>query len=341
MTTTIGYDVGGAHLKIARLENGRPVAVRQIVCPLWQGLDKLDAALAEAVPGAKGADRVAVTMTGELSDLFPDRATGVATLVDRLSAAHGPATRFWMGRLGFGDAAAAKASFLDVAATNFLATAEAAGGKRGDALLVDLGSTTTDIIPIRAGHAAPRGLTDYDRLASGELVYTGLTRTALMAIAPAASFKGRRQRLAREYLATAADARRVVGQLPEGVDQHATADGRGTSVEESAARLARMFCRDMADGTLADWRESARDILEQQIAAILDGVAQVLARSPLAADAPVIAAGIGADVAADIARRIGRTSVSFGDLTGASPEVALWATRCAPAVAVAMLSDRD
>lgn len=339
MRVTIGYDVGGAHLKVARLEDGRAVAVRQIACPLWQGLDKLDRALAEARALTEGAGTVAVTMTGELSDLFPDRATGVATLVDRLTAEHGERACFWMGRRGLGDAAAAKSHWLDVAATNFLATAAAAALQLPDALLIDLGSTTTDIIPIRNGQAAPAALTDYDRLASGELVYTGFTRTALMAIASSAPFKGRRQRLAREYLATAADARRVLGTLPDGVDQHATADGRGTSIEESATRLARMFCRDLADGTLEDWRASARAILEDQIGSILDGVNQALAAAPLPDDAPVVAAGIGADVVAEIAARLGRRCIAFGALTDASGDVALWATRCAPAVAVAMLAD--
>lgn len=337
MTVTIGYDVGGAHLKVARLEDGRATAVRQIPCPLWQGLHKLDAALAAARPLAAGADRIAVTMTGELSDLFPDRATGVATLVDRLVAEHGPTTRFWMGERGFGESAEAKAAVLDVAATNFLATAAAVARRVPDALLIDLGSTTTDIIPIRNGVPAPHGLTDYARLASGALIYTGLTRTALMAIATRAPFKGTSQRLAREYLATAADARRVLGTLPDGVDQHATADGRGTSQGESVTRLARMFCRDAADGTLADWQESARAILEEQLASILDGVRQILAATPVPDTAPVIAAGIGADVVADIAARLGRQSMAFASLAGADGDVALWATRCAPAVAVAML----
>ena len=50
MAITAGYDVGGAHLKVALAEDGRTVAVRQIACPLWQGLDQLDAAFAEAAP---------------------------------------------------------------------------------------------------------------------------------------------------------------------------------------------------------------------------------------------------------------------------------------------------
>lgn len=339
MPVVIGYDVGGAHLKVARIEDDRPVAVRQIVCPLWQGMDKLDAALAEANPLTAGAHVVAVTMTGELSDLFDNREAGVAALAERVTAEHGGGTLFWLGAHGgFGDAATAKARHVDVASTNFLATAAAVARVAPDALLVDMGSTTTDIVAVRDGRPAALGLTDAERLISGELVYTGLTRTALMAIADEAPFQGTRQRLVREYYATAADARRVLGTLPDGVDLHATADGRGTSRAESLARFARMLGRDAVDGSDVDWRAAAAAILDRQLESILDGARQVLSRTPLPATAPVIAAGIGADVAADVAQRLGRHVVSFGELTGAEGEASLWATRCAPAVAVALLA---
>ena len=85
MAITAGYDVGGAHLKVALAENGRTVAVRQIACPLWKGIETLDAAFAEAEPLTARADRHAVTMTGELCELFPDRRTGVAAILERLA----------------------------------------------------------------------------------------------------------------------------------------------------------------------------------------------------------------------------------------------------------------
>jgi len=337
MTTIAGLDVGGAHLKVALVENGTPVAAEQFVCPLWQGMDRLDAALSQAGPLIVRADRVAITMTGELSDLFPDRRSGVAALVDRLAGEFGDKSVFWMGRQGFGSAESAKTAFADVASANFLATATAAGLRTPHALLIDIGSTTTDIIPIKNGQPVPRGFTDADRLISGELVYTGLTRTALMAIADAAPFKGQTQRLCREYFATAADARRVLGSLPEGVDQHATADGRGRSVDESVGRLARMFGRDAADGTLDDWKQAASAILERQLVSILDGATQVLSASALGSEPVVVACGIGADVAAAIAGRVGMVPVSFGTLCGCDGALSLASTRVAPAVAVALL----
>lgn len=339
MTITAGLDVGGAHLKVALVEDGRPTAVRQFACPLWQGLDKLDAALADAAPFLAKAQRFAVTMTGELSDLFSDRETGVRTLVALLSSRFGDTVRFWMGpRAAFGDADEAVRHHRDVGSTNFLATAAVVGSKYDEALLIDFGSTTADIVRIRGGKPSPRGLTDAERQTTGELVYTGFTRTAVMGVASRAPFKGQWVSLAREYLATMADVRRVLGD-PDlaDFDLHATADGKGKSEGESVTRLARMLGRDSADGTLEEWSAAAAFIREEQLRSIHDGALHVLSHTPLPADAPVVVAGIGARDSAVIAQRLGRASSAFGDLARADETCRVWATACAPAVAVALL----
>src|SRR6185312_1384149 len=84
MMIIAGYDVGGAHLKVARIENGRLAGVRQIACPLWQGLEHLDAALADAEPIVGSATVHAITMTAELTEIFEGREAGVVALLQRL-----------------------------------------------------------------------------------------------------------------------------------------------------------------------------------------------------------------------------------------------------------------
>lgn len=344
MTIVAGLDVGGAHLKVALVENGVPIAARQFACPLWRGLDHLDAALREARELTNRASATAVTMTGELSDLFESREQGVATLVDRITREYGTGTRFWMGHKLFGDAGTAKANYPDVSSTNFLATATLAGrrlraaGNSPNALLIDIGSTTTDIISIIGAAPAPRGLTDPDRLVSGELVYTGLTRTAVMAVATRAPFNGTWQGLAREYLATMADVRRILGTLPDGLDAHDTADGRGKSQAESLARFARMFCREAADAELSSWHQAASYVAELQLRSIHDGCAQVLSGiGPSDRPQSVVVAGLDTSAGTEVARRLHLPSRTFSELAGA-PEPIRAAIDCnAPAAAVALL----
>jgi (4-(4-[2-(gamma-L-glutamylamino)ethyl]phenoxymethyl)furan-2-yl)methanamine synthase len=192
MTVTAGYDIGGAHLKVARMVDGRLTAVRQIACPLWEGLDRLDAALDQARDLTQEAAHHAVTMTGELCELFPTRRDGVLTLSRHITQRLGPATRFYMGLKGFGDVAAVAADPEAVASANFLATAQAVARLMPHALLIDMGSTTTDIIACDR----PQGLTDAERLQTGELVYTGFTRTPVPSVATRAVLTGQWQSLA-------------------------------------------------------------------------------------------------------------------------------------------------
>ncbi|HEY0292690.1 MAG TPA: S-layer protein, partial [Hansschlegelia sp.] len=82
----VGLDVGGAHLKLARLgPDGSLAAVRIAPCALWRGLDRLEAALDALASDTPGDAALAATMTGELVDLWPDRASGVAAIVDLLA----------------------------------------------------------------------------------------------------------------------------------------------------------------------------------------------------------------------------------------------------------------
>ncbi len=337
MTITAGLDVGGAHLKVALVEDGRTIAAEQFRCRLWVGMEKLDTALKKAAPLLARASSHAITMTGELSDQFPDRKTGVITIVARMIREFGPDAQFWMGPRGFGSAAEAMKHTSDVGSTNFLATAELVARHHADTLLIDFGSTTTDIIPIIGGKPVPRGLTDAERQTTGELVYTGYTRTAVMGVTNRAPFKGQWVSLTREYLATMADVRRILSILPDGLDLHSTADDRGKSVPESVARFARMLGRDAKDGSVDDWAVTAAWVREVQMRSIADGVLQVLSCQPLRPDAPIIAAGIGASEVAEIARRMGRTCRSFAHLSDATDACRETATHFAPAVAVALL----
>jgi probable H4MPT-linked C1 transfer pathway protein len=338
MAITAGYDVGGAHLKVALAEDGRTIAVRQIPCPLWRGMQQLDAALVEAVALIARADRHAVTMTGELCELFPDRQTGVREILSHLATELDADLRVYMGLRGFADTATAMAEPASVGSMNFLASAALVARSLPDALLIDMGSTTTDIIPIVGGTPCPRGLTDGDRLRTGELVYTGLTRTDVSVVAQRASLGGIEQRLAAGGFANLADVRRILGELPDGVDQHATLDGRGTSLEESVARLARCFGRDAADASFDAWRSAARDIADRQLADVRAAITDVLAAAPVSPGAPLVTAGIGAARIEAIAHPLGWQTLRFATLANAAPDCEEWATRCAPAVAVALLS---
>jgi len=340
MSAIQGWDIGGAHLKLVRVEHGRVIAARQMPCPLWLGFDRLTAALEEALAVWPAADRHAVTMTAELADLFPDRATGVRRILDALARrVPGASLRVYANDGGFLSPAAASASPERVASANWHAAARLAARRLGNGLLVDIGSTTTDLVPLRRGQVAAEGVDDVGRLARGELVYRGVVRTPVMAVAAQVALEGARIGVMAELFATAADVFRLTGELPADADQQPTPDGRGKSPAESRARLARMVGRDAASAPDAVWDGLARHIARRLLRDIATAARAVAARAGLPPRAPVIGAGVGRFLAAALAARLGRPYRDYESvIPAADAAVAAMAASCAPAAAVALLA---
>lgn len=339
----IGWDVGGAHLKAARLDStGAVEHAVQIPCPLWQGMDHLHRALDQALSCFAPAPIHALTMTGEMADLFPNRETGVARLVAAVAGRLSNATlRCYAGTDGFVSADDVAGRTRHVASANWMASAALVAGCLPEAVFIDIGSTTTDLVAVEGGRVRAAGYTDADRLVTGELLYTGVVRTPVMGLAGEVPFGGDWVPLVPELFATAADVYRLTGQLPEAADQHPAADGGEKSPAGSARRLARMIGRDVESAPLPAWQGLAAWLAEAQATRIDGAWDRLRSRMRLAEDAPVVVAGVGRFVAAELARRRGRRAMDFGSLLRGADAERDRATDCAPAVAVAWLAQRD
>ncbi|MEG6509351.1 hydantoinase/oxoprolinase family protein [Methyloligella sp. 2.7D] len=345
MSDIIGWDLGGANLKFCRQVDGRPVAIMQIPCPIIPDRRKFDdaaeAALA-AMPEIAKARRHAVTMTGELSDVFESRPEGVTYLVDlMLGLAKNAPVCVYGGRAGFLKPVDAIKRWEDVASANWHGTAAFAASVVGDGLLIDIGTTTADLIPLRKGVPCPRGYSDGERLTEGELIYRGVVRTPVMALRPTAPFQGRMQGVAAEKFATLADIYRLTGALPGDADPYPTADSRGKSGPESAARLARMLGRDLEDATYAEWVALAEWFAACQCEDFVNAAFALIDRDGIPPDAPVIGAGCGRFVAEAVAKRLQRPYRDFGALAGAPADLRGKAADYAPAVAMALLAEKS
>lgn len=334
----LGWDIGGAHLKVAAIDGkGRVARVAQLPCPLWQGLEHLDRAISAALAQMPDADVHAVTMTGELTDLFRNRSEGVQSILARFARQVAAArTRVYAGREGFLAPAKAARKTDAVASANWAASAQLVASRVADALFVDIGSTTTDLVPIRDGLLDVRGFSDAERLACEELVYTGVVRTPIMALANRILFDGQWIPAMAEYFATTADVYRLTGELPRGADQMPAADNGGKTVRDSARRLARMIGRDVESAPIGKWKQCARDLAVLQLVQIRHAVKRVLSRT--VDDSPLIGAGTGRFLAKKLAAELGRPYRDFDSLFEAAPGAGSWASSCAPAVAVALLA---
>ncbi len=305
MSSVCGWDIGGAHLKMVLLdENGKILHVLQLPCPLWKGLDYLESAINDALQANNCAASEAVhavTMTGELVDLFANRQQGVRAISTLATKLLGKDTRFYAANLpnqhhGFVRLARVSEVWAAIASTNWHASASALAIHFPEALLVDVGSTTTDIIAISHRKVATKSLTDASRMADDSLAYTGVVRTPLMALAQKLPFEGAQVNVAAEYFATMADVYRLTGELSPENDQAETADGKGKTALESARRLARMIGHDVETNEMERWKTLAKTCKTVQMIQIKSAMLK-----HLKAGVPIIGAGAGSFLVQQIA----------------------------------------
>lgn len=338
-----GWDIGGAHLKVARLDaHGRIVDVRQVACPLWRGVGELARSCALlGYPLTAPSALHAVTMTGELCDSFPDRTTGVRAILERFASLVSSTAeiRVFAGYRGWVDAAGANAAAADIASANWLALGALVAESVADATLMDVGSTTTDIIPISDNDVVADGRDDESRLRCGELVYSGVIRTPVFGICDAVPFRGAMQPLCAEVFATASDVYRLLGAIREEHDLMPAADNGSKDRVGSARRLARALGHDFVDDELTDLLAVAASIAAEHRHLLGRALARIWSRAPGApCGACLVGAGVGRFLVAELARDRDVTYRDFSDLVGAPEELADTVAVAAPAVAAARLA---
>lgn len=337
----IGWDVGGAHLKAARLDGqGNVLGVMQLPCPLWRGVDHLRLGLGEVLESwGEASAQHAVTMTGELVDLFRSRSEGVRALVNIMEDRLWPGSvEVFAGMRGFLTPRASRNAEDAIASSNWLASASFVARHLHQALFIDIGSTTTDIVAVRDGVVLAHGMNDHDRLRHAELVYNGVVRTPLIALAQRVPFDGAWVPLMAEHFAVSADVYRLTGELPAHADQHPAADNGPKTRRASARRVARMLGLDVDAATLDDWCRLARYFSDQQLETLTGAVNYVLSRRELDPDAPLVGAGVGRFLVKRLAQSSGRRYIDLLSLFKSERLVMGDPADCAPAVAVAWLA---
>lgn len=330
----LGWDIGGVNIKVTRLEAGSDSPLIRSMClpfELKHDPDSLAPTLTEAARAVGGAfgDLHAVTMTAELSQAFRTKREGVGFVLDALELAFPGATLHVYTVEGrFVTPPEARTLPLSVGAANWAATARLVARSVPTCILLDVGTTSADLIPIVNGQVVVQGHTDPARLLSGELVYTGALRTPAEAVAPRVPLWGGSANVSADGFALIGDAHLWLGHLGPGDYTCRTPDGRPPTREFAGERLARTVCadRDMLDDSALD--AIARALADAQVRAVAAALEGILERWPVITTAVV--AGLGDFIAVEAAETVGLNIVRLADRMGQS-------ARTAPAAAVAWL----
>jgi hypothetical protein len=300
----IGIDVGGANIKVVD-----DTGVHIQYCPLWEKAPITDV----LAPYARGGhDPAAVVMSGELADCFETKLQGISFIVTAVRKAF-PRARFYGTDAQFHDHAVP-----ELAAANWLASADYLRSRHPDAVLLDIGSTTADIIPLNRFERL-KGMTDTRRLQAGYLIYTGMLRTNVATLLCSVDIGGVPTPVSTEYFATSADVHLVLGHISPEHYTCDTPDRKEKTRLASLRRLARVVCADLDEiGT-----GGAVQIAEQCWASQRERVCSQVRKIAHAAGArEIIVAGIGASL---FSRELGGTDLTceLGPAADALPAFAV------------------
>jgi len=332
----IGWDIGGANIKVARAHANRLREVRSVPFAIQHTPQALVPTLQRLVRelGAPPSEAHAVTMTAELSQYFRTKREGVCFVLDAVASAFPTAAVHVFTVTGnFVPPEFGRDHPLDVGAANWAATATLLARNCSNTVLIDVGSTTTDIIPICQGIVAAQGRTDPDRLRSSELLYLGAVRTPLEAVVHNVPLEAGMAGIAADAFALAGDAYVWLGELHPDSYCAPTPDGRPATREFVRERLARAVCADremLADSTIS---AIASHVATAQLNRTAQALAQVLRRNPSITRA--VTAGVGSFIAERAALQCRLTVTPFSAIHGMD------AHRSAPAAAVALLLERS
>ena len=331
----LALDIGGAHIKAA---DGRGFAAAYPFA-LWKNAEGLTHELRRIISEAPECDHLVATMTGELADCFENKEQGVLFIIQSLhDAADGRHTRVYVKDGSLVTPVVARRRYMEAAAANWHALARYAGRflELGVALLIDVGSTTCDVIPFRDGIPIHSGMNDTQRLLSGELVYTGVQRSPLCAVSHTVPYRDHLCPLAHELFATMLDVYVILGELPEDPASHCTADGRPATKPYSRARLARSICADSEQFNHRDAVAMAQSLAERQAELLTEAMERVLQRVGETPQSIVIC-GLGEFLARRAIEQFGLKSsvISLRQQLGRSM------SRCATAHALAVIAQES
>ncbi|NLI93802.1 MAG: hypothetical protein GX434_16895 [Peptococcaceae bacterium] len=318
MTGILGLDIGGANTKSCslRMDKGEISMARgaSVYHEVWrkpEGLrDVLMDLRASMIQGDTTIEGIALTMTAELCDGFESKTQGVLFILGMVEEVFADVPVYvWTTRGVFAHPCEIRKEPLQAAAANWLASATALAGSPflagNPVIFADMGSTTTDILPLASGKVLAKGKTDTERLLYGELLYTGTLRTGVHSILDEVYLEGHCCRVAHEYFAISADAYRFLGLITETDYDVPTPDGKNRDIDACAKRLARVVGAEPEEIGINNIYSIARAVMEKQTRRITDNILRIISRKDVPEPKQLITTGQGSFILGEVARRLG------------------------------------
>ena len=290
----VGWDIGGANLKasIINFKNYK-IKSNQIYCPIWLNIENLRKSIICIKNNFGHCDYHAVTMTAELVDVFKNKKIGVKKIIELFCKIFPEKKVFFYSKnANFLKRKDAILNHDNVSSMNWHASATFISKHIKNCMLVDIGSSTTDIVPIKNKEIIVKGFNDSERLSNGELIYFGVLRTPITSVVKKIHFKRKKQILIQENFADIADVYRVLNKLPKNMDVISTQDKKPKNPVASARRIARLLAKDYEDEKFKEWKKISIEIESAQKKIILNAI-QKIKKKIFKNSVPIIGLGVG------------------------------------------------
>ncbi len=329
-----GFDIGGANTDLAVVDFDDQGNITGIKAdfeyfPMWLKNNELgDALLRLLGDDLKDIDAVGICMTAELVDAYKTKREGVIDIAKKSKESFSVPVGF-IGINGVLSFEELVERTDEVAAANWIATSKIAAEIEENCIMIDTGSTTTDIIPIKNGSECAKGRSDLERLKTGELVYSATLRTNLAAIVDKVPLGDEWVRVSSELFAATADIHTVLGNITEEDYSCSTCDGAGKSKEECMRRISRVICGDMDMLSESDIEKIAAYIYKRQAEKVAEALLEVSERENIT---KVVTTGLGMGI-------VGAKAAEVAGLESTGMDTILKKDECvvAPAVGTALM----
>lgn len=279
----LGLDIGGANTDctIIEINNSNEIISMKTdreYFPMWKDNDKLQQCLKKMTYN-EDVNVVCVSMTAELADGYTSKKEGVDDISKKIMEVFNEKKVYFVTFEGLKTYTELKENLLSAAAANWIGTTEIIKYIEEDCIFMDIGSTTTDIIPIKNKKEIALGHSDLERLQTGELVYTGMLRTNLASIVHEVPINNINTKVSSELFTITADIHRILGNIKEEDYTCKTPDGNKKDVTSCKRRLARLVCADLDSLDNNEIVNLAKYIEKEQINQIYDGLKKVVNRT--------------------------------------------------------------
>jgi len=343
MVKIIGWDIGGVNSKAALIDHANDKIISKKLSskyfPIFKHkreefFEKLLEISDEL--SLENVKFMAVTITAELSDAFFSKREGLEFITKCFHDCFPDKEIYFLtNERNFLRYEELKDKILKLAATNWIASSFFIGKQVQDCLFIDIGSTTTDIIPIINGKHATTGVSDLDRLISGELVYTGTLRSTIPSILHYLNVKGKKSRISFEKFALIADVHLVLHNITSKEYTCETADDRPNDYNNSLARISRIVCADTEMLTENEILQLAQQIHDAQVEMIKEGIQQVTKRIGQLDNKkyPIVVLGLGGKILAEKAAK----DLGFNNIIRLSEMIGEESSNIAPSLSVAYM----